>query len=212
MNSLTRTHTCTHARTHARTQARTQAHMHVRTHARIHKQIHTRTRIYTRTCVHACVCACVFVCVCESVRVCFVWSDLTKRKYAQCRGNILVFPLRQQVKVHQTKSFWTVYLSVHNFLYTMILRSKYFAGSVEIWIFSVQTIVNKCKWICSWLILSGELKVVYCFEHSNARSVYALSYQVDHISLKDVKLVPLANCFSLQPCIIQVKCLHFSHP
>jgi hypothetical protein len=34
-------------------------------------------------------------------------------------------------------------------------------------------------------------------EHSKARCAYALRYQVEHISLKDGKLVPLANCFPL---------------
>jgi len=48
------------------------------------------------------------------------------------RENVLVFPLWRQHKVHQNTSFCTAYLRLHNYLYTMILQSQYFAGSLEI--------------------------------------------------------------------------------
>ena len=48
------------------------------------------------------------------------------------RVNVLVFPLRQQHKVHKNTSFCTAYLRLHNCLYAMILQSQYFAGSLEI--------------------------------------------------------------------------------
>ena len=97
----------------------------------------------------ACV-AVLLMCCASCCTMCYLFTENLQTSFqfpqgVYFRAKVLVFRLRQQVKVHKTKSFCTSYLLLRNCLYTMILRSEYFAGSVEIWIFSVRSIVNKCE-------------------------------------------------------------------
>ena len=84
-------------------------------------------------------------------------------------------------------------------LCTMIVRSQYFAGSLEILLefgYSVyrllSTSVNEVA-VDKYYLVNARLSSVS--EHSSPRCAYALRYKVGHNSLKEGKLVTQANAF-----------------